>query len=96
MLIDELRNKKDLIISIAHKYGAKEVKVFGSVARKEETAESDVDILATLPRGYDMFNQRLPLQEELEKIIGRKVDLIVKHELNKHLEAEILKEAREI
>lgn len=96
MLIDELHDKRSIITSIAQKYGAYEVKVFGSVSRQEETKESDVDILVSFPRGYNMFEQRLPLTAELEHIIGRKVDLIVRHEINKHLVSEILNDARDI
>ncbi|NRA74073.1 MAG: nucleotidyltransferase domain-containing protein [Rickettsiales bacterium] len=96
MLIDELYNKKDVIASIADKYGAYNIQVFGSVARQEETEGSDIDILISLPRGYDMFKQRIPLQEELIEILGRKVDLVVRHEINKHLKAEILDSARNL
>ena len=96
MLIDELHNKKDIITSIASKYGANNIQIFGSVARQEETEESDIDILISLPRGYDMFKQRIPLQEELMEVLGRKVDLIVKHEINKHLKSEILGNARNL
>lgn len=63
-LIDELHDKKDAIISIAKKYDAENIQVFGSVANRKETEKSDIDILVSLPRGYDMFKQRIPLQEE--------------------------------
>lgn len=96
MLIDELRFKKKLIASVIQKYGASNLKIFGSVSRGEEKALSDVDILISLPKGYDMFKQRLPLKEELENIIGRNVDLIIRHEINKHMKAAILDEARDL
>jgi predicted nucleotidyltransferase len=96
MLIDQLHDNKDIIISIAKKYGAENVQVFGSVARKEETENSDIDILISIPRGYDMFKQRIPLQEELMQLFGRKVDLLVRHELNQHLKKEILSSCKEI
>lgn len=96
MLRDELHNKKDLITSLAYKYGATEVQLFGSVARGEERQDSDIDLLVSLPRGYDVFKQRLKLQDELEKLIGRKVDLIIKHEINKHIKEEILSSARDL
>jgi predicted nucleotidyltransferase len=96
MLMDELHDKKDIIISIAKKYGAENVQVFGSVANRKETEESDIDILISLPKGYDMFKQRIPLQEELGELLRRKVDLIIRHELNRHLEAAILASSRDI
>ena len=96
MLLNELHNKRDIIHSIAKKYGADRVQVFGSVARQEETESSDIDILVSLPRGYDMFKQRIPLQEELAELLHRKVDLIIRHEINRYLETEILASSRDI
>lgn len=61
MLLDELRQKKHLIDALANKFGARRVRVFGSVARREERPDSDVDFLVDLPRGYDLLTQRLPL-----------------------------------
>lgn len=96
MLIDEVHNKKDIILLIAKKYGAEDVQIFGSVARQEENENSDIDILVSMPRGYDMFKQRIPLQEELMQLFNRKIDLLVRHELNRHLEEEILSTSQEI
>ena len=96
MIREELHNKKDLIISIAKKYGAQNVQIFGSVARAEETENSDIDILVSMQKGYDIFNQRIPLQAELIHLLGRKVDLLVRYELNRHLKVEILANAIDI
>lgn len=96
MFIDELRSKRALILSAAQKYGASNLQIFGSIINGKEREDSDVDILVSLPKGYDMFKQRLPLQEELENIIGRHVDLVIRHEINKHLEASILNAARDL
>lgn len=96
MLIDELRNKKDSIAALAVRYGARRIRVFGSVARREEQPDSDVDILVDLPRGYDLFAQRLPLTEHLMLLLQRKVDLVPEHELNPHVRDRVLKEAVEI
>lgn len=96
MLMQELRDKKEDIAAIAHKYGASDLKVFGSVARGEEHDDSDIDILVSLPKGYDMFKQRLPLQEALEVVMGKTVDLVVRHEMNKYLAVIILQEAKDL
>jgi predicted nucleotidyltransferase len=96
MILSELHNKRVIIAAIAKKYGAENVQVFGSVAREEETENSDIDILVSMQQGYDMFKQRIPLQEELMQLFGRKVDLLVRHELNRHLKAEILSNAMDI
>ena len=44
--LDELKEKKDIIYSIAEKHKAKKLYVFGSCARKEEKQDSDIDFLA--------------------------------------------------
>ena len=70
--------------------------MFGSVARREERDDSDVDFLVDLPAGYDLFRQRIPLTEALAELTGRQVDLIPEHELNKHLRPYILAEATDL
>ncbi|MES2662575.1 MAG: nucleotidyltransferase domain-containing protein [Pseudomonadota bacterium] len=96
MLLDELRQKKSAIDEILHKYGASRIRVFGSVSRKCERPDSDIDFLVDFPRGYDLFRQRLPMQEALELLFSRRVDLIPEHELNLHLRSSIFNEAIEL
>lgn len=96
MLLDDLHSKKQQIASLAAQYGARRIRVFGSVARGEERDDSDIDFLVDFPQGYDLFSQRLPLCEKLTELTGRKVDLIPEHELNRHLRDAVLKEAKNI
>lgn len=96
MLLQELHTKQKEILSLANEYGARRIRVFGSVARGEERPDSDIDFLVDFPQGYDLFTQRLPLCEQLMKLTGRKVDLIPEHELNRHLRDIILKEAKNL
>jgi predicted nucleotidyltransferase len=96
MLLDELRDKKNIIEALGGQYGARRIRVFGSVARREERPDSDVDFLVEFPRGYDLFTQRLPLTEKLENLLHRKVELIPEHELNRHFRGQVLKEAVEL
>lgn len=94
MLIDELKKKKQEIEAMALQHGAKRIRVFGSVARKAETANSDIDFLVNFSKGYDLFKQRLPLIEALSKLTGRKVDIVPEHELNNHIRDNVLQEAQ--
>ena len=96
MLLDEIQTKKESIIALCRQFGASHVRVFGSVARREETPESDIDLLVEFPRGYDIFKQRLPLTDSLQQLLQRKIDLIPEHELNKHLRQSILAEVIEL
>ena len=96
MILDELRKNKAAIESLASTHGASRIRVFGSVARGEEKPESDIDLLVELPRGYDLFGQRLALQRSLEALIGHRIDLIPDHELNRHIQQQVLREAIDI
>ena len=96
MLLDELRAQKNAIAALCNQYGARRMRVFGSVARGEERPDSDVDILVDFPRGYDLFAQRLPLTERLAELLQRRVELIPEHELSRHIRERALKEAVEL
>ena len=93
MLLDEIRNRKAAITALGSQYGARRIRLFGSVARGEERPDSDVDFLVDFPPGYDLFTQRLPLTERLSDLLNRHVELVPEHELNRHLRDHILAEA---
>lgn len=93
MLLDQLIQQREAIHAACRRYGARRVRVFGSVARGEERPDSDIDLLVDLPAGYDLFGQRMPLAERLAEITGRRLDLIPEHELNRHMREAILREA---
>ncbi len=94
MLLDSLHQQKSQIEALVHQHGAGHIRVFGSVARGEETEESDIDLLVELPKGYDLFTQRMRLVESLESLLGRRVDLIPEHELNPHIRSIVIQEAK--
>jgi predicted nucleotidyltransferase len=55
----------------------KELALFGSVLREDFRLDSDIDVLVTFePGGGFTFDNRMEMQDELEQIFGRKVDLI--------------------
>ncbi len=75
---------------------ARRVSVFGSFARGEETPQSDIDLLMALkPAGQrpplGLF-EVIRLEKELEKRLGRSVDLITEEGLNPHIKASVEKE----
>lgn len=96
MLLNDIHARRSAIADLGSQYGARHIRVFGSVARGEERPDSDVDILVEFDRGYDLFAQRLPLTRQLAELLGRPVDLVPEHELNLHLRDRILKEAVEL
>jgi predicted nucleotidyltransferase len=51
-----LREKREQILTLAEKYGARNVRIFGSVARGEERPDSDIDFLVELEPGRSLFD----------------------------------------
>ena len=93
MFLETLYRQRIAIAAAGKRFGARRIRVFGSVARGDERPDSDVDFLVDFPPGYDLFTQRLPLVDKLEEITGRRVALIPAHELSRHLESHVLAEA---
>ena len=91
-LKDLLKEKREKILSTATKYGAFNVRIFGSVARGEETADSDVDFLVELEPGRNLLD-RIALMQDLEDLLGRKVDVATVKGLREYFRDRILNEA---
>lgn len=74
------------------KYFVKEIGIFGSVARGEQTTASDVDVLVEFsePVGFFVF---LDLEDFLSRTFGKNVDLVTKRALKPSVKDQILKEA---
>jgi predicted nucleotidyltransferase len=81
---------KRLKPTLREKFKVKEIGIFGSYVRGEESEESDVDILVEFsePIGWEFID----LMEFLERILGRKVDLVTVRALKPQFKDKILKE----
>ncbi len=91
-LRDQLSDLRDTIHAAATACGARDVRLFGSAARGEEGAESDVDLLVTLEPGRTLLDlARLEL--ELERVIGRRVDVVTEATLREPVRSTALREA---
>ncbi|MBU4300379.1 MAG: nucleotidyltransferase family protein [Nanoarchaeota archaeon] len=75
---------------LKEKFKVKEIGVFGSYARGEESKKSDIDILVEFyePVGWEFID----LKEYLESILGKEIDLVTRGALKPQLKAGILKE----
>lgn len=94
MKLEELlREKRDEILRICAKHGARNVRVFGSVVRGEAGEDSDVDFLVEFEPGRSLLDQA-GLVLDLEELLGRKVDVVTERGLYWLLRRRILKEAR--
>ncbi|WGV25148.1 nucleotidyltransferase family protein [Halotia branconii] len=77
-----LQEKREEIINIATKHGAYNLRVFGSVARGEETEASDIDFL--IDYDLDKISPWFPggLILDLENLLNRKVDIVTTKSLH--------------
>lgn len=94
MNVDQLlQEKREAILQLAVKHGAQNVRVFGSVARHEANEQSDIDLLVETT---DHTSPWFPagLIQDLEELLGRKVDVVTEDGVYWLLRRRILKEAR--
>lgn len=75
MTLDALRSHRDAIVAIARRYGAHDLRVFGSVARGDAGRESDVDLIVRFEPNRSLFDHG-GLLMDLRALLGTKVDVI--------------------
>ncbi|NEP85617.1 MAG: DNA polymerase subunit beta [Okeania sp. SIO2C2] len=91
-----LLEKREEILHFASQHGAYNVRIFGSVAREEDDENSDIDFLID----YDL-NKISPwfpsgLMQDLQSILGRKVDIVTVGGLKERIRERVLEEAIEL
>jgi predicted nucleotidyltransferase len=87
-----LQAKREEILRVCAKYGAHNVRVFGSVARGEADERSDMDFLVELEPGRTLFDLG-GLQYDLEQLLGCRVDVVTEHGLKPRIRERVLREA---
>jgi uncharacterized protein len=93
MLVEKLlKEKRAQILELATKYGAYNIRIFGSVARGEARYDSDVDFLIQLEAGRTLLDF-VGFCQDLEDLLGRKVDVVIDRSLDPILAKAILLEA---
>ncbi len=95
MSIEEITSKKNEIAQIAKRYGASNIRVFGSVARGNADDESDVDFLVDLEKGRSLLDLG-GLLIDLQALLGRRVDVVTEKGLKPRIRERVLSEARAI
>jgi predicted nucleotidyltransferase len=90
--VDKLHNKRKQILAIAKKYGAYNVRVFGSVARGDSHLGSDIDLLVDLETGRSLFDLG-GLLYELQSLLGVEVDVVTEKGLRTRIRDKVLREA---
>lgn len=90
MNLEQVRHRRSEIEQIASRRGAKNLRVFGSVARGEAGPESDVDFLVDFEGGlFELAGFEL----DLEDLLKCKVDVVEEGGLSPYMEDRILAEA---
>jgi len=91
-LSELLQRKREEILRICAKYGARNVRVFGSVARGEADEQSDLDFLVEMDSGRSLFDLG-GLQYELEQLLGCQVDVVTDRGLKARIRDRVQREA---
>ncbi len=87
-----LHNRRDEILQLAAKHGAADVRVFGSVARHEDSPESDIDfVVRTQAETSRWFPAGLIV--ELENLLGRRVEVVIERAISPYIRDRILSES---
>jgi hypothetical protein len=88
-----LQDKRQDILRIAASYGARNVRLFGSVARGEDHPDSDLDLLVEMESGRSLLDL-VGLGQDLEDLLHRRVDVLTDSSVHPSLRARIFSEAR--
>jgi predicted nucleotidyltransferase len=92
MGIEELLPFRQEIFRIANQHGAYNLRIFGSVARGEATADSDVDFLVEFEPHRSLFDY-IALSQDLAALLGHKVDIAEPDHLHDLIREKVLSEA---
>ncbi len=90
-----LKTKRNKILRIAALHGAHNVRVFGSVIRGEASPDSDIDFIIEFEPGRSLFDI-VALQEDLENLLGRKVDIVEPEGIHWYIRDKVMGEAVEV
>lgn len=87
-----LTRNRDQVLALARSHRVSNVRVFGSVARGDDDAASDIDLLVDLEPGADLLDLA-GLEVELQDLLGRRIDLVPARMLRPHVAPKALEEA---
>jgi hypothetical protein len=88
-----LAKMRPTILEVAARYGATNVRIFGSYARGEQHTRSDIDLLVTLPKKASLLDLA-GIKVDLEEALHRKVDVLTEGGISRYLRERILQEAK--
>jgi len=80
------------ILRVAHVHGATDVRIFGSRARGDAEANSDLDLLVTLEDGRSLLDL-IAIKQDLEDSLGLSVDVVTAASVSPYMRPGVLSEA---
>jgi len=89
---DLLESRRNDIMNLAGKYGAKNLRIFGSTVRGEAGPASDVDLLVDMEEGRNLLDL-VGFWQDLEELLGCRVDVITDGGISPYLRERIYAEA---
>ena len=87
-----LKDKREAILQVAAKHGARNVRVFGSVARGEADDQSDIDFLVDMEPGRSLLDLG-GLLMDMQDLLGQNVDVVTERGLKPRIRERVLHEA---
>ena len=87
-----LKEKRQDILRLAAEHGARQIRVFGSVARGDADEQSDVDFLVEMESGRSLLDMG-GLLMDLQDLLGCKVDVVSEKGLKARIRDRVLGEA---
>lgn len=87
-----IESRRELILRLAREHGVTHVRVFGSMARGDAHAESDVDLLVDLEEGRTLLDLGALLMG-LQDLLHRKVEVLTEPALHRRIRDRVLREA---
>jgi hypothetical protein len=89
---ETLRQKREEILAIGCRYGAHDIRIFGSVARGDAGESSDLDLIVRFDPDRSLFDHG-GLLMDLQELLGVKVDVISEAGMRERFRDHVLKEA---
>ena len=89
---ERLEKLRPAVLEVAQRYGASNLRVFGSVALNQEHEDSDLDLLVDLPPSQSLL-ALVGMSQELEQLLGCPVDGAEPDSLHPFIRSEVLQQA---
>ena len=89
---EAIHNRRDAILAIARRYGASNIRIFGSVARGDATESSDLDLVVRFEPDRSLFDHG-GLLMDLQDLLGVKVDVISESGMRERFRNHVMREA---